>query len=162
MAARDARRGEREATLMTTHDQITYCRICEALCGLVVTTSEGRIVRVRADHDNPASMGFMCAKGAAMAAIQTDPDRVLAPLRRCGDVGEFEAVTWDTALDDIAERLTVLLDRHGPDAIGMMLGNPQSFSSATATWARRFLRATRSDRMFSVNSEDGAAHQAAC
>jgi formate dehydrogenase len=147
---------------MTTDERITYCRICEALCGLVVTTSEGRIVRVRADRENLASRGFMCAKGAAMADIQADPDRVLAPLRRCGDVGEFEAVTWDAALDDIAARVSVLLDRHGPDAFGMVLGNPQSFSSTTAMWARRFLRAVGSDRIFSVNSEDGAAHQAAC
>jgi formate dehydrogenase len=162
MAAGDARRGEREATLMTTRDQITYCRICEALCGLVVTTSDGRIVRVRADRENPASRGFMCAKGAAMADVQADPDRVRAPLRRCGDVGEFEAVTWDEALDDIAQRVSMLLDTHGPDAFGMVLGNPQSFSSTTAMWARRFLRTIGSDRMFSVNSEDGAAHQAAC
>jgi formate dehydrogenase len=147
---------------MTTDETITYCRICEALCGLVVTTSEGRIVRVRADRENPASRGFMCAKGAAMADIQADPDRVLVPLRRCGDVGEFEPVTWDAALGDIAGRVSLLLDRHGPDAFGMVLGNPQSFSSTTAAWARRFLRAIGSERIFSVNSEDGAAHQAAC
>src|SRR5882762_3989818 len=147
---------------MTEQERITYCRICDAHCGLTVTTLDSQVIRIRADHANPASAGFMCSKGAAMADIQADPDRVLAPLRRCGDVGEFEAVTWDAALDDIAARVSVLLDRHGPDAFGMVLGNPQSFSSSTAMWARRFLRTIGSDRIFSVNSEDGAAHQAAC
>jgi len=147
---------------MTEQERITYCRICEAHCGLTVTTLDSQVIRIRADHANPASAGFMCSKGAAMADIQADPDRVLTPLRRCGDVGEFEPVSWDEALADIAGRVTAALATRGPDAFGMLLGNPQSFSSTTAAWAGRFFRKIGSDRIFSVNSEDGAAHQAAC
>jgi formate dehydrogenase len=140
----------------------TYCRICEALCGLVVSTEAGQIVGIKADRDNPASQGFMCAKGPAMADIQRDPDRVLVPLRRVGGPGEFEPVAWEDALEDIAHRVKALLKERGPDAFGMILGNPQSFSSTTAMWARRFARTLGSDRVFSVNSEDGASRQAAC
>src|SRR3954447_4644619 len=97
---------------MTTEQHVTYCRICEALCGVVATVEDGRLVTLRPNDDNPLSRGRVCPKGIAMVDVQNDPDRVLAPLRRRPD-GGFDEVGWDTALADIAERLSSIVDQHG-------------------------------------------------
>lgn len=62
---------------MTTEQHVTYCRICEALCGVVATVEDGRLVKLRPDDDNPLSRGRVCPKGIAMVDVQNDPDRVL-------------------------------------------------------------------------------------
>ncbi len=67
---------------MAIEERVTYCRICEPLCGLVATVEDGRLVRLRPDGEHPLSRGFACPKGIAMTEVQNDPDRVLHPLRR--------------------------------------------------------------------------------
>ena len=89
---------------------ISFCRLCEALCGLSVEVSGGRIVRIGPDHEHPVSRGHICVKGSRMVDVVHDPDRVLHPLRRKGGAGEFEPVGWDEALDDIARRLAEVCD----------------------------------------------------
>jgi anaerobic selenocysteine-containing dehydrogenase len=61
-------------------EKITFCRICEPLCGMVATVEDGRITKLRPDPDHPLSRGYACPKGIAMADIQNDPDRVVHPL----------------------------------------------------------------------------------
>ena len=98
----------------------TYCRICEPLCGMVATVEDGRLVSLRADDEHPLSRGYACPKGLAFPEVQHDPDRVLHPLRRVpgGAPGDFEQVSWEEALDDIAARLRTLVDTHGGGSVG--------------------------------------------
>ena len=77
---------------MAAEERVSFCRICEPLCGMVATVEDGRITKLRPDPDHPLSPGYACPKGIAMAEVQNDPDRVLHPLRRNGD--GFERVTW--------------------------------------------------------------------
>ena len=65
-----------------SQERVTYCRICEPLCGMVATVEDGELVKLRPDSEHPLSQGFACPKGIAMAEVQNDPDRVLHPLRR--------------------------------------------------------------------------------
>ena len=67
---------------MATEEKVTYCRICEPLCGMVATVDDGELTKLRPDPDHPLSAGFACPKGIAMTEVQNDPDRVLHPLRR--------------------------------------------------------------------------------
>ncbi|MGO4442331.1 molybdopterin-dependent oxidoreductase [Mycobacterium sp. 2YAF39] len=105
----------------------TFCRICEPLCGMIATVEDGRLTALRPDKDHPLSAGFACQKGVAFSEIVNDPDRVTEPLRRTVD-GKFEPVGWDTAMSDIAARLTDIHRRHGSGAIGWYYGNPGAFS----------------------------------
>src|SRR5213080_4351641 len=107
-------------------EKVTFCRICEALCGMVATVEDGRVTQLRPDRDHPLSRGFACPKGIAMTDVQNDPDRVTHPLRRGAD-GQFERVSWDEALDDIGWRLRAILDRNRPSAVGWYVGNPSAF-----------------------------------
>lgn len=110
-----------------TVERKTFCGICEAACGIVVTVAGDEVLKIRGDDDHPNSKGFLCPKGAAFGAVRDDPDRVVLPLKRMGD-GSFRAVDWDFALDDIAIKLRKVMKHHGSEAVGLHLGNPNGWN----------------------------------
>jgi formate dehydrogenase len=132
---------------------VTYCRICEPLCGLIATVDDGRLVSLRPDPEHPLSQGSACPKGIAFTEVQNDPDRVLHPLRRTGD-GGFEQVSWDVALTDIAARLRKVWDEDGGSAVGHYLGNPSAFSYSAALWSGLFLKRLGSVHQYTTGSQD--------
>lgn len=144
-------------------DHVTYCRICEALCGMVATVENGRVVHIRPDRDNPASKGHICVKGPAIADVTNDDDRVIHPLKRVGPPGSFKRVSWDEALDDIAARLQSVLSNHGTEAFALIYGNPPAFGMASVMAPSIFQQALGARKSFSPQTEDTAsvllAHQ---
>jgi anaerobic selenocysteine-containing dehydrogenase len=138
---------------MATSEKVTYCRVCEPLCGMVATVSDGELVKVRPDSEHPLSKGFACPKGIAMAEVQNDPDRVLHPLRRRAD-GSFERVTWQAALDEIGERLRRVIEAGGGEAVGWYMGNPGAFSYSHPLWVKGFLDALGSPHSYTASSQD--------
>jgi anaerobic selenocysteine-containing dehydrogenase len=138
---------------MAAEEKVTYCRICEPLCGLVATVEDGRVTKLRPDDDNPLSAGFACPKGIAMTDVQNDPDRVLYPLRRRED-GEFERVSWAVALDEIGSRLKAIVSAHGGGSVGWYMGNPGAFSYSHPLWVIGFLAAVGSKHYYSASSQD--------
>jgi anaerobic selenocysteine-containing dehydrogenase len=137
---------------MATSERVTYCRICEPLCGMVATVEDGRVTKLRPDSEHPLSRGFACPKGIAMTEVQNDPDRVLHPLRRTGD--GFERVSWEEALDDIGSRLRGIRERHGGGSIGWYMGNPGAFSYSHPLWVKGFLDGAGSKHLYSASSQD--------
>lgn len=135
-------------------DHVSYCRICEAICGLIVSVENGVVTKVGPDRDNPHSRGHCCVKGPAIADVTNDPDRVVHPLRRAGGPGEFEPVSWDVALDDIAQRLSGILDVHGPEAAAVVFGNPGSFGMGGVMGPVLFRQAIGARKTYSPTSED--------
>jgi anaerobic selenocysteine-containing dehydrogenase len=140
--------------------QVTFCRICEAHCGMVATVEDGRVVKLRPDREHPLSQGYACPKGIAMLDVQNDPDRVTHPLRKRAD-GEFEPVTWEEALDDIGTRLQAILDRNGPASLGWYMGNPGAFSYSHPLWVKGFLDAVGTPHYWTASSQDVANRFAA-
>jgi anaerobic selenocysteine-containing dehydrogenase len=133
---------------------ITYCRICEALCGMVAKVEGGRIVKVSPDRDNPHTQGHICVKGPALAEVAHDPNRVTQPLKRVGDPGQFVPVSWDEALDDIAARLSASIETHGPDSFALNSGNPPSLGWPSAMAIGLFAQAMGVKRHYTPSSED--------
>jgi anaerobic selenocysteine-containing dehydrogenase len=80
---------------------------------------DGRIVRVAGDPDHPVTRGSICGKASRYVERMYSPDRVLYPQRRVGPkgAGEFQRISWDAALDLIAERLQATVRDHGAEAI---------------------------------------------
>ena len=138
-------------------DHVTYCRICEALCGMVATVEDGTITRIRPDRDNPHSQGHICVKGPALADLVYDEDRVTFPMKRVGGPGEFVRVGWDEALDDIAEKLSSVLDQYGGQAFAMNTGNPPSMGWPSAMANALFQQAMGCTRHYTPGSEDIAS-----
>jgi anaerobic selenocysteine-containing dehydrogenase len=135
-------------------DHVTYCRVCEAFCGMVATVEDGKIVKVRPDRDNPHSRGHICVKGPALADVTYDPDRITQPLRRVGGPGEFEPVSWDEALEDIAARFSASVEEHGAHSFAMNSGNPPSMGWPSSTGTYLFSRAMECTKLYSPSSED--------
>jgi anaerobic selenocysteine-containing dehydrogenase len=149
-------------------EQTTYCRICEALCGMVATVENGELVRLRPDKEHPMSSGFACPKGIAMAQVVNDPDRLLHPLRRKdgvprgqGGPDAFERVSWERAFDEIAARLQRTIETSGRDSVGAYLGNPVYFSYSPPMWLKGFLDALGSPHFYTPGSQDTASRSAA-
>jgi formate dehydrogenase len=138
---------------MATEDHVTYCRICEPLCGLLATVQDGELTKLRPDPDHPLSKGFACPKGIAMTGVQNDPDRVIHPQRRRPD-GSFERVSWELALDDIGTRLRSLIAARGASTVGWYLGNPSAFSYSHPIWVKGFMDAIGSPNLYSAGSQD--------
>ncbi|WP_029111533.1 molybdopterin-dependent oxidoreductase [Mycobacterium sp. URHD0025] len=133
--------------------KVTFCRICEPLCGMIATVEDGRLTALRPDKDHPLSAGFACQKGIAFTEVVNDPDRITTPLKRAGD--GFEPVSWDTALDDIAARLTEIHRRHGSGALAWYMGNPAAFSYSHLFAAMAFAKGIGGDsHFFSSSTQD--------
>jgi anaerobic selenocysteine-containing dehydrogenase len=75
------------------------------LCGMLVDVEDGRVVGVHGDPDNPDSRGFLCIRGQASIEILDNPRRLLHPEIRTARSGAWRRVSWDDALDLLAERM---------------------------------------------------------
>ncbi|MBK7584776.1 MAG: molybdopterin-dependent oxidoreductase [Myxococcales bacterium] len=106
----------------------TACILCECNCGIEVELGgEGgrHLVRLRGDRRHPVSRGYACEKAHRLDYYQHARDRLMTPLRRRAD-GEFEAIDWDTAIREVAERLGRVRDQHGGDSIFYYGGGGQA------------------------------------
>ncbi len=93
---------------------------CPDACSLVVDIDQsGKAVKLRGDREHPITRGFLCAKVTKYLEREYHPDRLLHPLRRTGAKGEgqFEQISWDEALDEIAAKLKVISETCGPEAV---------------------------------------------
>ncbi len=106
----------------------TTCFNCEAACGLVayVDKETQEIRKIEGNPFHPGSRGRNCAKGPATVNQLDDPERILYPLKRSGPrgSGEFQRVSWDEALDDIAGRIAKAFDEDRGNEIMYHVGRP--------------------------------------
>jgi anaerobic selenocysteine-containing dehydrogenase len=89
---------------------------CPDMCSLLAHVENGRLVRIQGDPAQPFTAGFVCAKVSREHALVHSPDRVAQPLHRSGakGAGGFVPITWDSALDEIAERWQAIIREYGP------------------------------------------------
>lgn len=139
----------------------TFCRLCEAYCGIVATVEDGHVVDIKPDKENPHSQGHVCVKGMAIGDLTNDPDRLLTPMKRVGGPGEFVPVSWDEAMADIAARLKVILERDGGDALALYHGNPMGFATDFVVGVNSFLAALGAHKRYHAGSQDHHARLAA-
>ena len=100
---------------------------CPDTCSLVTTVQDGIATKVHGNPDHPHTDGALCTKVSRYTERTYHPQRILHPLKRSGPKGsgQFEQVSWDVALTDIASRLTAIAAR-GPDAAQAIL--PYSYA----------------------------------
>ncbi len=104
--------GERTVLGACAHD-------CPDTCSMIVSVKDGKVTGVRGNPDHPFTQGGLCVKVNHYEERVHHPDRILYPLRRKGakGSGQFERITWDAAIDEIASRWKDIISRHGPTAI---------------------------------------------
>ncbi len=92
---------------------------CQDTCSWVAHVEDDSVTRVVGAKDHPITRGVLCAKVNDYQARTYAPDRLLYPLRRSGPKGsgEFERISWDEALDTIAERFKAIIASDGAEAL---------------------------------------------
>lgn len=102
------------------------CPLCEAMCGLEIQVSDGRVASVRGNRDDTWSRGHLCPKGASLGALHEDPDRIRTPMIKVD--GQWQEVSWDTAFRRCTELLAPVIAEHGIGAVTCYTGNPLAHS----------------------------------
>ena len=135
----------------TTHK--TACILCYVNCGIEVETVGREITRVRGDRDNPKSKGYICQKAGRIPYYNNNlGHRITTPLRRRSD-GGFDAIDWDTAIREIAEKLNAIRAQHGGYAFGFYGGGGQG-NTLTGPYGLSVMRAMGSSLHFTALSQE--------
>ena len=97
----------------------SVCEMCFWRCGILASVAHGKVLRVEGNPDHPMTKGRLCARGNAGTSLLYDKDRLKYPLMRVGKRGEgqFKRVSWDEALDFLAEKLKAIKSEQGPEAV---------------------------------------------
>ncbi len=131
-------------------ERLSYCRICAAACGIVVTTDEQQVIRVRGDAEHPVSRGYVCSKGRGLPAWHHHPSRLDRPRLRGVEV------TWDALLDDLGSNMRETIDAHGSSAIALYLATGLAYDSAGQVAAGQWMGAIGSSSFYTAATVDNA------
>jgi anaerobic selenocysteine-containing dehydrogenase len=140
------------STTTDSRTALRICPLCEATCGLTLTIEGTRVTKARGDRDDVFSKGFICPKGASFGAADGDPDRLRTPLVRRD--GELKEATWEEAFDAVAAGLRPVVEAHGPNAVGVVLGNPNVHTMAGALYPPVLLAGLGTRSLFTASTVD--------
>jgi len=138
------------------HEAKSFCRMCIAACGVVLTVDQDRIIAIRGDRDHPISRGYACFKGLQAVDAHHGAARQLHTLGRTSE-GGLQKVGTEQAFDDIAERLATIIERDGPNAVGLFRGTAGFHTSSAFRMHGEFLRALGSTSLFTTLTIDQSA-----
>lgn len=110
-----------------------FCGLCIARCGTIATVENGRFTRLDPDPSHPTGAAI-CAKGRAAPELVYSKDRLTRPLRRTRPKGDadpgWEEISWDTALDEIAQAMRRIAAESGPEAVAFSQSSPSTTAIA--------------------------------
>ena len=142
-----------ESDLKEIKTHHTFCRICEALCGLEVQTQNNQVITIKPNENHVATEGFSCVKGLYQHEMYQSPDRLKYPLKRQKD-GTYTRVSWPQAIQEIGDKVKQLHKEEGADAIGMYVGTAAGFSVLHPVFAQGFMTGLGSKSMYSSSTQD--------
>ncbi|MBT4938939.1 MAG: molybdopterin-dependent oxidoreductase [Rhodospirillaceae bacterium] len=114
----------------------SVCRSCHGGCGTLLHVKDDTLVKVEGDPDSPFNQGRLCPIGNATREMVYHPDRLKYPMRRKGErgSGEWERLSWDDALGEIADKLTAIKNEFGAEAVHLGTGTGRHH----IRWVSRF------------------------
>nr|WP_226998755.1 molybdopterin-dependent oxidoreductase [Tardibacter chloracetimidivorans] len=131
----------------------TFCRLCTASCPTTIEFNEGLPVRVMGDRSTPLYGGYTCVKGRSLPKIHLNPDRLLFSLKKEAD-GRHHRIGTDQAITEIGNKLSRLLEEHGPRSIALYYGNSVVPYPVLSSVAASFMNAIGSPMSFSAATLD--------
>ena len=144
--------------IKSTH--YSTCTLCEAVCGIKVTTeyrdNQHHILSIVGDKQNPFSQGHICPKAKALKDLYDDKDRVRQPLKKIN--GRWEVISWDDAVEDVAQKIYDIQTKYGDNAFASYLGNPNAHNHGAILFGPYFFRTLRSFNRYSATSVDQLPH----
>ncbi len=136
---------------MSTHPSI--CRLCPANCGILVEVENGRPVRIEGDREDPIFQGYTCAKGRQLPAQHAHPERLLHSMKR-SDTGVHQPIESQRALEEVAEKIAVIVEQHGPRSVALYIGTLAGSHPTAGAAAVGWLLALGSRMVFTAASID--------
>ena len=137
---------------MKTAEHYRICPICEAACGLRLSTDGTQVLEIRANDDDVFSSGHVCAKGIALSELHQDPDRIRTPLMR--KAGELVEASWADAYAAINQQLQQIIGTHGRDSVATYIGNPTAHNIGLSLGLGAFVGTLGSKNLYSAGSVD--------
>ena len=141
-----------QSTSAPEQSHYRICPLCEACCGLEVRTQGEKIISIRGAEQDVFSHGYICPKGVSLKDLHEDPDRLRTPLIKRD--GKFIEASWEEAFAEIHKRLPPLIEAHGGDTVGCVVGNPVAHKIGLLAYFPRLVRAIGTRNVFSASSLD--------
>lgn len=105
----------------TIQETKSICCYCGVGCGVIISSENNKIIGVRGDPDHPANFGRLCTKGANLHRTAREDMRALHPELRLNRDTKRKHVSWDVALEAVADKFASVIREHGPDAVGFYI-----------------------------------------
>jgi len=115
----------------------SHCRMCHGGCGVLVYVKDGKVAKIAGDPNCPINHGTLCSKGIGSLQLVYHPDRLTHPVRRIGPKGsgKWRQISWDEALDTIAEKILDYKESFGAESIVMGYGTGRENEAAIYRFA---------------------------
>lgn len=144
-----------EIPLTSVRTVRSFCRICTSSCGILVEVDGDDVVRVRGDRQHPLSQGYTCPKGRGLAQMHHHPDRIERPMMKVD--GTLTPTTWEACLGDLGAQVRDIIDRHGPESVGVFFGSGVGMDALGYRAAQALHAAIGTPARFSPLTIDGTA-----
>lgn len=141
---------------MTTTTHKTFCRYCHAYCPMLAEVSDGKVLSVKPDTDNEMYGGYTCIKGRQLVEQMYQPKR-MTTCKVKNSNGEFEDINSETALDEIAARVSKLVEQYGPRSIATYNGTVAFQNSGQLVYSREWHNALKSPSYYTSVTIDQPA-----
>ena len=141
-----------------TNEQTHFrtCNLCEAMCGIVIQHDGEKVLSIKGDKNDPFSKGYICPKATALQDLHEDPDRLRHPVERTAN--GWKEISWLEALDKVAAGIQSVQKKHGQNAFGIYLGNPNVHNLGGMLTIKHLLSSIKTRSRFSATSIDQLPH----
>lgn len=105
-----------------TQKYVTGCMWCQNGCSMIVHIKDGKLVHLTGNPDDPVTKGRICIKPFGSMELLNSPNRLTHPLKRINSNNsspEFSKISWEQALDEIAEKLIAIRNNYGGESLGI-------------------------------------------
>ncbi|MEN2751900.1 molybdopterin oxidoreductase family protein [Psychrobacter sp. FBL11] len=145
-----------EQTKTNEQTHFRTCNLCEAMCGIVIKHDGDKVLSIKGDKDDPFSKGYICPKATALQDLHEDSDRLRQPVERTAH--GWKEIGWSEALDKVAAGIQSVQKKHGKNALGVYLGNPNVHNLGGMLTIKHLLSSIKTRSRFSATSIDQLPH----
>ena len=145
-----------EQTKTNEQTHFRTCNLCEAMCGIVIQHDGEKVLSIKGDKNDPFSKGYICPKATALQDLHEDPDRLRHPVERTAN--GWKEISWPDALDKVAAGIQSVQKKHGQNAFGIYLGNPNVHNLGGMLTIKHLLSSIKTRSRFSATSIDQLPH----
>ena len=141
---------------MTVETKKSFCRFCHAFCALEVDIEDNKVIEVRGDSSDPIYGGYTCIKGRQLPEQHNHEERLRTSMKRMPD-GSYQPISSEQALDEIAEKLTSLIEKSGPRSVATYNGTHAFCNAIPLSFIRAWHAGVKSPMFFTSVTIDQPA-----